>query len=96
MSTIVIKPKNKAEETLLTKLLRKMNVDAHIVHEPFPNYETIAAIQDVESGKGTRTKDSQDVPILLKSISYGENLIGLSDSTLSLLPSFPLPGIGVF
>lgn len=61
MSTIVIKPKNKAEEALLTKMLRKMNVDAHLINEPFPNYDTVAAIQDVESGKGTRAKDSKDL-----------------------------------
>jgi len=61
MSTIVIKPKNKAEEALLTKMLRKMNVDAHLINEPFPNYATIAAIQDVESGKGTRANDSKDL-----------------------------------
>jgi hypothetical protein len=61
MSTIIIKPKNKSEEALLTKMLRKMNVDAHLVHEPFPNYDTMVAIQDVESGKGTSVKDSKDL-----------------------------------
>lgn len=61
MSTIVIKPKNRAEEALLTKLLSKMNVDAHLVHEPFPNYDTITAIQDVESGKGTKAANSADL-----------------------------------
>jgi len=61
MSTIVIKPKNRAEEALLTKLLSKMNVDAHLVHEPFPNYDTITAIQDVESGNGTKTANSADL-----------------------------------
>jgi len=61
MSTIVIKPKNKAEEALLTKMLKKMNVDALLVQEPFPNYDTIAAIQDVESDRGTKVKDSADL-----------------------------------
>ena len=61
MSTIVVKPKNKAEEALLTKMLKKMNVDIHLVHEPFPNYDTITAIQDVESGIGTKAKDSKDL-----------------------------------
>jgi hypothetical protein len=42
-------------------MLRKMNVDAHLINEPFPNYDTIAAIQDVESGKGTSVKDSKDL-----------------------------------
>jgi len=60
-STIVIKPRNREEEAFLTKMLRKMNVDAHLVHEPFPNYDTIVAIQDVESGKGTKAKDSKDL-----------------------------------
>ena len=61
MSTIVVKPKNKAEEALLTKMLKKMNVNAQLVHEPFPNYDTITAIQDVESGRGTLAADSKDL-----------------------------------
>jgi hypothetical protein len=61
MSTIVIKPKNKAEEALLTKMLKKMNVETHLVHEPHPNYETLSAIQDVELGKGTKAKDAHDL-----------------------------------
>lgn len=61
MSTIVIKPKNKSEEALLTKMLKKMNVNVRLVHEPFPNYETITAIHDVESGRGTIAVDSKDL-----------------------------------
>jgi hypothetical protein len=61
MSTIVIKPKNKAEEALLTKMLKKMNIDAQLVHEPFPNYDTLAAIQDVELERGTKVKDAADL-----------------------------------
>jgi len=29
-------------------MLKKMNVDARLVQEPFLNYDTLAAIQDVE------------------------------------------------
>lgn len=61
MTTIVIKPKNKAEEEFLTKMLRKMNVEAHLVHEPQPNYNTQKAIQNIESGKGIKAKDSSDL-----------------------------------
>lgn len=38
-----------------------MNLDAHLVREPFPNYETITAIQEVEYGKGTKARDSNDL-----------------------------------
>lgn len=61
MSTIIIKPKNRAEEALLTKLLITMNVDSNLVQEPFPNYDTLKAIQDVESGKGNKVEDSTDL-----------------------------------
>jgi transcriptional antiterminator len=59
MKTIVIKPKNKAEETFLTQLLKKMNVEAHLVDERVPNPATQQAIKDVESGKGTHVKNSK-------------------------------------
>jgi hypothetical protein len=49
-----------SEKVLLTKMLRKMNAEAHLVHEPFPNYDTLAAILDVESDKGTKVKDAAD------------------------------------
>mgnify|MGYP000114252045 CR=1 FL=1 len=61
MTTIVIKPKNKAEEQLLTKLLKKMNVEVQVVEEPIANYETQQAISDVESKKGTKVKDSNEL-----------------------------------
>ena len=61
MSTIVIKPKDKDEEELLTKMLKKMKVDAHLLHEPFPNYDTLIAIQDVELERGTKVKDAADL-----------------------------------
>ena len=61
MSTIVIKPKNKAEEEFLKKLLKKMNVEAHLIEEPSPNYETQKAMKDVESKKGTKVKDSGEL-----------------------------------
>lgn len=61
MTTIVIKPKNKAEAQLLTKLLKKMNIETQLVEEPVPNYETKQAISDVESKKGTKMKDSAEL-----------------------------------
>ena len=61
MTTIIIKPKNRTEEDFLTKLLKKMNVEAHIVEESVPNYETKKAIQDVESNKGNKVKDSNEL-----------------------------------
>ena len=53
MTTIVIKPKNKAEKLFLTRLLKKMNIETQFIEEPVPNYETQKAIKDVESGRVT-------------------------------------------
>ena len=61
MTAIVIKPKNKKEESFLKELLKKMNIDTHIVEESTPNYETIRAIEDVEKKKGKRVKDSSEL-----------------------------------
>jgi len=61
MTTIVIRPKNKAEENLLSRLLKKMNIDTQLVEEPFPNYETEKAMVDVELKKGTAVKDSKEL-----------------------------------
>lgn len=61
MATIVIKPKNRTEEDFLTKLFKKMNVEAHLIEESDPNYETRKAIQDVESKKGIKVKDSTEL-----------------------------------
>ena len=61
MTTIVIKPKTKAEMNLLTRLLKKMNIEIQVVEESIPNYETRQAIEDVEAGKGIRTEDSKEL-----------------------------------
>jgi hypothetical protein len=61
MTTIVIRPKNKAEENLLSRLLKKMNIDAQFVEEPVPNFESRKAIEDVELRKGTSVKDSKEL-----------------------------------
>ena len=53
MTTIVIKPKNKAEKIFLTRLLKKMNIETQFIEEPIPNYETQKAIKDAESGHVT-------------------------------------------
>ena len=61
MSTIVIKPRNSQEELFLQELLKKMNVDAQLIEEPEPNYETKMAVADVESEKGFHVKDSEEL-----------------------------------
>lgn len=59
MNTIIEKPKTKAEQDFLTRLLKKMNVVVNIVEEPSPNYETQKAMEDVHLKKGTKVKDAQ-------------------------------------
>jgi len=61
MTTIVIKPKSKEEEDLLTRLFKKMNLDVQLFEEPVPNYETRKAMDDVKNHKGTRVKDSDEL-----------------------------------
>jgi hypothetical protein len=61
MSTIVIKPKTKEEQIFLTRLFKKMNVEAHVVQEPIPNFETRKAMEDVEMKKGERAGNSKDL-----------------------------------
>ena len=65
MTTIIIRPKSNDEKNLITKMLKKMNIEASIVEEPFPNYETQKAISDVENKKGTRVKNSDELFDLL-------------------------------
>mgnify|MGYP006971728400 CR=1 FL=1 len=61
MTTIVIKPKTKEEQDFLTSLLQKMNIDANIVEEPSPNYETRKAMEEVELKKGTKVKNTKEL-----------------------------------
>ena len=61
MAKIIVKPKNKEEESFLTCLLKKMHVKVEIIEESSPNEETQKAIEDVENKKGTKVKDSQDL-----------------------------------
>jgi uncharacterized membrane protein YebE (DUF533 family) len=61
MTTIVIKPKNKAEKEFLSRLLKKLNIESQFIEEPMPNSETKKAIEDVEHTKGTKVKDSQEL-----------------------------------
>lgn len=61
MTTIVIRPKNKAEKEFLSRLLKKMNIETQFVEEPVPNVETRKAMTDVEQRKGTKVKDSQEL-----------------------------------
>jgi len=61
MKTIIIKPKNKEEEVLLTKLLKRMNIEAHLVDEKSTNATAQQAINDVENNKGTHVKDAKEL-----------------------------------
>jgi hypothetical protein len=61
MSTILVKPRSIQEETFLKELFKKMNVDAHLVENFEPNYETKMAISEVESKIGTKVKGSNEL-----------------------------------
>ncbi|MBC8321464.1 MAG: hypothetical protein H8E34_12160 [Bacteroidetes bacterium] len=61
MTTILIKPKTKSEYNLITRLLKRMNIEVQIVEEDKPNYETRKAIEDVEKRNGIRTKNSKEL-----------------------------------
>jgi hypothetical protein len=61
MTTIVIKLKSKKEEEFFRELLKKMNIETHLIEEPVPNYETQKVIEDVETGKGIHVKDSGEL-----------------------------------
>ena len=61
MTSILIKLKTKSEYDLLTRLLKKMQIEIQVVEEPYPNYESLKAIEDVENKKGIRTKNSKEL-----------------------------------
>ncbi len=61
MTSIVIKPKSKAERDFLTRLLKKLNIESQLVEDPMPNYETRKAIEDVENKKGNPVKDAKEL-----------------------------------
>ena len=61
MTTIIIRPKNKAEKDFLSRLLKKMNIETQFIEEPTPNFETGKAIECVENKKGTKVKDSKEL-----------------------------------
>ena len=61
MTTIIIRPKNKAEKEFLSRLLKKMNIETQFIEEAVPNIETRKAIEDVEQRKGTKVKNSQEL-----------------------------------
>jgi len=61
MTTIIVKPKTKSEYNLLTRLLKKMNIDMQVVEEPIPNYETKKAMEDTEARIGIRAKDAKEL-----------------------------------
>ncbi|MDY0344468.1 MAG: hypothetical protein RBR28_12905 [Lentimicrobium sp.] len=61
MNTIIIRPKSKEEEELLTRLLTKMDIDIQLLEGPMPNLETRKAMEDVRQRKGSRVKDSTEL-----------------------------------
>ncbi len=61
MNIIIIRPKSKEEEDLLTRLLTKMDIDIQLLEGPMPNLETRKAMDDVRQRKGTRVKDSTEL-----------------------------------
>jgi hypothetical protein len=61
MTTIIIRPKNKAEKNFLSRLLKKMNIETQFIEEPMPNFETRKAMEDVENKKGTKVKDTKEL-----------------------------------
>jgi hypothetical protein len=61
MTTILIKPRSKKEQDFLKYLFEKMQIEAQVVEEASPNYETRKAMQDVSERKGTRVKNSTEL-----------------------------------
>jgi hypothetical protein len=61
MTTIVIKPKSKEEQDLLTVLLKKMNIEAEVVEESVSAYETGKAMDDVRRKKGSKVKNADEL-----------------------------------
>lgn len=61
MNIIIIRPKSKEEEDLLTRLLTKMDIDIQLLEGPMPNLETRKAMDDVRQRKGSRVKDSTEL-----------------------------------
>jgi hypothetical protein len=61
MNSIIIKPKTKEEQDFLTRLLEKLNVDANVIEELLPNYETRKAMEEVRQKKGTKVKDAHEL-----------------------------------
>ncbi len=61
MTTILIKPRSKKEQDFLKYLFEKMQIEAQVVEEASPNYETRKAMQDVNERKGTSVKNSTEL-----------------------------------
>ena len=61
MTTILIKPKTKSEYNLLTRLLKRMNIEIQLIEENNPNPETLKAIEDVEKREGIKVKNAQEL-----------------------------------
>jgi hypothetical protein len=61
MTTIVIKPKSKEEQDLITVLLKKMNIEAEVVEESASAHETRKAMDDLRNKKGTKVKNADEL-----------------------------------
>ena len=61
MTTIVIKPKSKEEQKLLTQLLKKMKIEAEVVEESVSAYKTGKAMEEVRRRKGTKVKNADEL-----------------------------------
>jgi len=48
MTTILIKPKTRSEYNLLTRLLKKMNIEIQVVEEHLSNEKTLNTIAELE------------------------------------------------
>lgn len=61
MKTIIIKPKSKEEEDLLTLLFKKMKIEAIVVEEHLPAYETHKPAENVSDKKISRNKKLKEL-----------------------------------
>jgi len=62
MTTILIKPKSKSEYNLLTRLLKKMNIEIQVVEESMSHDKTqksLAELEDTEYLSGSAANENQ-------------------------------------
>jgi hypothetical protein len=65
MKTLIIKPKSKEEEDLLTRLLAKMHIEVQLLEEPLSEYttpeptDTMHRSEEARAKKVDKTSDSE-------------------------------------